>query len=328
MAVKYLLTSSCLQNGTLSLTRSVRPLVSGLSKVQFSDPDGETHEASVDEAGGKITGLASLYSKYGLKVNDTIWLSQTAPGVLKLETNSRATPAAPEPSSKPTGAVQPAAPTALHKHLEALGLGGHEQGEIYLAEAKMGRRQYRLALYSYTGEVKEAVAALVRAAAEYKFIVTSEDNLARIAGGLEGKVGVISGEALNSLAGLRKVMPVGPLDLEILLRSGRVDLAAVSSLEEELREKLGLRTEFSAVLVALSEYPPQQIFALEDHNETLRSFGVEPAQAAAILNALCGPPFYLLNQVGAGQYLMRVRVSEALSELAEYSEELKVRLGA
>jgi hypothetical protein len=327
MAVKYLLTSSCLQNGTLSLTRSIRPLVSGLIKVQLSDPDGETHEAAVDEAGGKITGLASLYGKYGLKVNDTIWLSQTAPGVLKLETNSRATPAAPEPLSKPTGMVQPAS-TTLHKHLEALGLGGHEQGEIYLAEAKMGRRQYRLALYSYTGEVKEAVAALARAVAEYKFIVTSEDNLARIVGGLEGKVGVISSEALNALAALRRVMPIGPLDLEVLLRSGRVNLAAVSSLEEELREKLGLRTEFSAVLVALSEYPPQQIFSLEDHNETLRSFGVEPNQAAAILNALCGPPFYLLNQVGAGQYLMRVRVSEALSELAEYSEELKVRLGA
>lgn len=327
MAVKYLLTSSCLQNGTLSLTRSIRPLVSGLSKVQLSDPDGETHEAAVDEAGGKITGLASLYGKYGLKVNDTIWLSQTAPGVLKLETSSRATPVVSEPMPKPAGVVQ-SAPTALHKHLEALGLSGHDQGGVYLAEAKMGRRQYRLALYSYAGEVKEAVAALARAAAEYKFIVTSEDNLARIAGGLEGKVGVISSEALNSLAGLRKVMPVGPLDLEILLRSGRVDLAAASSLEEELREKLGLRTEFSAVLVALSEYPPQQIFSLEDHNETLRSFGVEPAQAATILNALSGPPFYLLNQVGAGQYLMRVRVSEALSELAEYSEELKVRLGA
>ena len=132
--------------------------------------------------------------------------------------------------------------------------------------------------------------------------------MARIVGGLEGKVGVISSEALNALAALRRVMPIGPLDLEVLLRSGRVNLAAVSSLEEE--------------------YPPQQIFSLEDHNETLRSFGVEPNQAAAILNALCGPPFYLLNQVGAGQYLMRVRVSEALSELAEYSEELKVRLGA
>lgn len=324
MAVKYLLTGSCLQNGTLSLTRSIRPLVSGIGKVQLKDPDGETYELTVDENSNKIQGLAPVYAKYGLKTNDTIWLSQEAPGVLKLETGSRSVPVV---GQTPTPAA-PGAPRPAQRYLEALGLGGHAQGGVYLAEARMGQRQYRLAIYNYAGEVKEAVAALGRTVAEYKFIVTNEENLARIAAGLEGQVGVMSNEALSTLAGLCRVMPIGPLDLEALLRSGRIDLTAVSSLEEKLREKLGLRTEFSAVLVALSEYPPQQIFSLEDHSETLRSFGVDPAQASAILDALCGPPFYLLDQVSRGQYLMRVRVSQALSELAEYSLELKSRLEA
>lgn len=75
MTGRYVLTSNCLQTGSMHLTRSVRQfLQQNQPKVRFLDEDGETYEAVVDWAANQITGLGGYYAKRRLGVNEAIYL--------------------------------------------------------------------------------------------------------------------------------------------------------------------------------------------------------------------------------------------------------------
>ncbi|HEU4741829.1 MAG TPA: hypothetical protein VFS50_09585 [Meiothermus sp.] len=75
MTGRYVLTSNCLQTGSMHLTRSVRQfLKQNQPKVRFLDEDGETYEAVVDWVANQVTGLGGYYAKRRLGVNEAIYL--------------------------------------------------------------------------------------------------------------------------------------------------------------------------------------------------------------------------------------------------------------
>ena len=125
---------------------------------------------------------------------------------------------------------------------------------------------------------------------------------------------------------LKSAFPVGALDLEKLLREGRVDLESIATLETEISGVLGERGAFSAVLTLLSELSSQQIFLLGDVMPTAREMNLEPDHLQSVLETLSNPPFLLLKRLSPGEFLMRQSVSQALLEWTEYAQVMERRL--
>ncbi|MER3482215.1 MAG: hypothetical protein C4332_02685 [Meiothermus sp.] len=220
--------------------------------------------------------------------------------------------------------------------LEALGLSRESGGPPWTFRAALGRRTFTLALARF-GEVeaKELLAFRQSGRAQYAAIVAGESSrseaLSEIASvrpsGLgQGGLGYVSPEALSRLVKLQSAFPIGPLDLEKLLREGRVDLESIAGLEAEISGVLGERGAFSAVLTLLCELPPQQIFLLADLMPTAREMNLEPDHLQEVLETLSSAPFLLLKRLSPGEFLMRQSVDQALSDWTEYARVMERRL--
>ncbi len=365
MRARYVVTSTCIQSGTIRLTLSLRQMLSGRERVACQDEDGERLDCTVDWVRGVLDGLLPYFEKRRLQVNDVIWLTLDD-DVLTLEA-AAARKARPRPVARPAGragveevkamaAVEAAVPPAgvvaeppkrvrVTPHagekravkkpgyvqaLEALDLK-FTAGEAYdLFRAYLGRREYTLALGRY-GETDAADLLAVRRTGKADFVglVVPEARMAEAVAGLGGvRLALVSPEALSQLVSLKKLFPVGPVELERLLRAGRVDASAIARLAEEVRRWVGERAAFSAVLLALAEYTRQQVFFPEDVLANLGEGGWDRETVRAVLEALTGPPFLLLEKSGMGEYLLREPVADNLTHLAEYALSLKSRIAA
>jgi len=369
MRARYVVTSTCLQSGTISLTRSLREMFSGKEHVQCVDEDGETLECNVNWVSSVLEGLEPYFSKRRLQVNDVIWLTYED-GRVALEA-AAARKVRPRPIQRPQ--AEPAPPVAVEekvpvgherpapaggvnadtppaKRVRVTGRGEqrptsrpgyvraleklelkHQAADGYdLFRAYLGRREYSLALGRY-GEAQAADLLELRRTgkADHAALLVPEarrEEAARELGPL--RVVLLTPEALERLVSLKKLFPVGPVELERLLRHGSVDLEAVAGLAEEVRRWVGERAVFSAVLLALVEYNRQQVFFTEDVLANLGEGGWSQEQVRASLEALCGPPFLLLEKNGAGEYLLREPVADNLAHLAEYALSLRNRIVA
>ena len=367
MRARYVVTSTCLQSGTISLTRSLREMFSGKERVQCVDEDGETLECNVNWVSSVLEGLTPYFEKRRLQVNDVIWLTyedekvnleaaaarkvrprpvqqpvqQPAPPVRVEEkvpvAHERNVPVgagegnqAPPKRVRVTGRSERRAPVrpGYVQALEKLELK-HQPAENHdVFRAYLGRREYSLALGRY-GEAEPADMLEIRRTgkADYAAMLVPEVQRAEAQDRLGGlRVALITPEALERLVSLKKLFPVGPVELERLLKGGRVDLQTVAELAEEVRRWVGERAVFSAVLLALVEYNRQQVFFTEDVLANLGEGSWDQEQVRTVLEALTGPPFLLLEKTGPGEYLLREPVADNLAHLAEYALSLRNRI--
>ncbi len=370
MRARYVVTSTCIQSGTIRLTRSLREMFSGKERVRCVDEDGDALSCSVNWVEGVLEGLGPYFEKRRLQVNDVIWLTLDGDAVA-LEA-AAARKARPRPLARPAAELEPAAPveqkvpvpvqvptppketpaggppkrvrvtlhaggekkrTARPGHVQALQALElkHTPGEGHdLFRAYLGRREYTLAL----GRAGEAAAADLLAlrrtgGADYVALLVSEARKEETEAELGStRLALVTPEALARLVALKKLFPVGPVELERLLKGGRVDEEAVARLADEVRRWVGERAVFSAVLLALAEYTRQQVFFAEDVLANLGEGRWEPEQVRAVLEALTGPPFLLLERAGAGEYILREPVADNLAHLAEYALSLRSRIAA
>jgi len=372
MRARYVVTSSCLESGTISLTRSLREMLSGKEQIQCVDEDGEVMDCTVNWVSGVLDGLAPYFQKRRLQVNDVIWLTHednrisleaaaarkvrpravqqpqevqapqavkervavASEGTTAMSAETAGSTPAPSLSKRVrvTGRSERRAP-ARSGHvvaLENLELK-HQPGDGFdIFRAYLGRREYSMALGRY-GEVQPADMLELRRTGkvDYAALLVPEAKREEAARELSHlRVALITPEALEKLVALKRVFPVGPVELERLLKGGTIDLRTVAELADEMRRWVGERAVFSAVLLALVEYNRQQVFYTEDVLANLGDGNWDQEQVRSVLEALCGPPFLLLEKTGSGEYLLREPVADNLAHLAEYALSLRRRIVA
>ncbi|WP_337871494.1 hypothetical protein [Meiothermus sp.] len=365
MTARYVLTSACLTSGTMNLTQSLRVFLQGRDKIVLRDEDGETYDACVNWQHNRLEGLAPYYAKRRLGVNDKIALHLEG-GEIGLEAlTPSAKPARPRSTESERPRPQPAEPLpekpekrvkvtpypkevifphkpatsevpAFSADLEVLGFSRESSSAPWVFRAAMGRRTFHLALAKFGEmEAKELLSYRQQGRVQYAAIVVGESSkaeaLAEIAtvrpsGLLQVGLGYVSPEALQRLAKLRSAFPVGPLDIERLLREGRIDLEAIQGLENEISKVLHERGHFSAVLTLLADQRPQQVFLLADLMPMAREMNLEADHLQEVLQSLSSPPFLLLKRLSPGEFLMRQSVEQALADWAEYAQVMSRRL--
>lgn len=367
MSARYVLTSTCLNTGTMSLTHSLRNYLKDKDVITFRDEDGEIFETRVNWVANRIEGLGPYYNKRRLSVNEKVAL-HFEPEVIGIEAlTPAAKPAKPKAAGEPERQSPPAPTKPLPERpekrvvvtpypkevlfpqvplrtdvpnfaadLEALGFSRETAASPWVFRAALGRRTFSVALarFGETG-AKELLAFRQQGRAQYAAIVAGESSktealaemgAVRPSGLSQSGLGYVSPEALQRLVKLRGAFPLGALDIERLLREGRVDLESIQHLEHEISGVLGERGAFSAVLTVLSELTPQQVFMIGDLMPTAREMNLESDHVQSVLETLSSPPFLLLKRLSPGEFLMRQSVDNALAEWMEYSEVMAHRL--
>ncbi|GIW24051.1 hypothetical protein [Meiothermus sp.] len=365
MIARYVLTSTCLSSGTMNLTQSLRVFLQGKDRIALRDEEGEIYDGIVNWRQNRLEGLAPYYAKRRLNVNDKIALhlegdeiglealTPTAKSARPRATEvERSRPQLPEPTPEktekrikvtpyPKEVIFPHKPVAseapaFSADLEALGFSRESGSAPWVFRAALGRRTFHLALAKF-GEMdaKELLAYRQQGRVQYAAIVAGESSkpeaLAEIAavrpsGLVQMGLGFVSPEALQRLVKLRTAFPVGPLDVERLLREGRIDLESIQGLEREISAVLRERSHFSAVLTLLAEMPPQQVFLLADLMPMAREMYLEADHLQQVLESLSNPPFLLLKRLSPGEFLMRQSVEQTLADWVEYAEVMARRL--
>ena len=394
MTARYVLTSVCVQTGTMALTASLRQRLLGRERIRLVDENGEVYEGEVDWKAGVVRGIGLYYLKRRLGANEAILLHfrgeeielkalprtsvrtpapeklqqkpqlQDGPAPQKLKEKAKealksgrsqepwekpkesqersreevkavrekrvrggtATTTPSSPSNEGLLFSEPRAPTkALHppgatKDLRRLGLF-LEGGPPWVYEATLGRRRVVLALLRLgEGEVSSLKFHSQRGA--YVALLAPESEKASV----PKEVGFVSPEALSRLACLRTHFPITPLDLEALLKGGRVDLEAVEKLEDRVAAELSERGTFAAFLLFLSRKKLGEVFRLSELEAEALEEGLSPEVVRQGVELLSKPPFLLLKRLSPGEFLLRQKVEEALDDLRAFAENLKVRI--
>ncbi len=107
MTARYVLTSVCIQSGTMTLTASLRQRLQGRERVRFVDEDGEAFEVEVDWKGGLLKGLGPYYAKRRLAANEVVLLHFRGEEV-ELEALPRSLPRLERPREDPKEAKEEA----------------------------------------------------------------------------------------------------------------------------------------------------------------------------------------------------------------------------
>ncbi|GGM92071.1 hypothetical protein GCM10007092_01360 [Thermus composti] len=343
MTTRYVLTSACIQNGTMTLTLSLRRHLQGRERARFVDEDGEVYEVEVDWKAGVVRGLGPYYAKRRLAVNEAVLLHfrgeevelQAAPRSAPRGEPKEARPAPSLPPEEPKRRVRvtPYPKEVLFPHepkrleppgvSEDLGRLGFvlEGGPPWVYKASLGRRQVVLALLRL-GEGEPEDLKPFRRQGAYTAYLAPESQKASLPEG----VGFVSPEALSRLLRLKGRFPLSSLDLEDLLRQGRVDLEAVEALEDRLVAEFSERGAFASLLLLLAKKPMGEVFLLADLEAEALEEGLIPEVVRQGVETLAQPPFLLLKRLSPGEFLLRQGVEEALEDLMAFAQGLKARL--
>ncbi|GLV48272.1 hypothetical protein TJA_14280 [Thermus sp. LT1-2-5] len=347
MTARYVLTSTCIQTGTMALTLSLRQRLLGRERVRFVDEDGEVYEAEVDWKAGVVRGLGPYYAKRRLAVNEAILLHFRGEEVeLKAAPRSHGRSPVPEPArperqpEKEEGRLEkrrvrvtpypkevlfPHEPKALEppgvtEDLRRLGFV-LEGGLPWVYKAPLGRRQVVLALLRL-GEGEPGLLKPYRQEGSYAVYLAPESQKEAVPPGF----GYLSPEAVSRLVRLKGRFPLSALDLEDLLKAGQVDLEAVEALEDRLVAELAERGAFAALLLLLAKKPLGEVFLLSELEAEALEEGLIPEVVRKGVELLAQPPFLVLKRLSPGEFLLRQEVEEALSDLQAFAQGLKGRL--
>ncbi|SDF03338.1 hypothetical protein SAMN04488243_12129 [Thermus arciformis] len=344
MTVRYVLTSACIQSGTMALTASLRQRLLGKERVRFLDEDGEAFEAEVDWKGGLLRGLGPYYAKRRLAANEVVLLHFRGEEV-ELKALPRALPRLEKPREEPKEVkaeapqekrrvrVTPYPKEVLFPHepkaLEPPGITEDlrrlgfllEGGPPWLYKAPLGRRQVALALLRL-GEGRVEDLKPYRMQGVHVALLAPESEKEAVPPG----VAHLSPEAVSRLVRLKGRFPLSPLDLEDLLRQGRVDLEAVEALEDRLAAELAERGALAALLLLLARKRLGEVFLLPDLEAEALEEGLIPEVVRQGVELLVQPPFLLLKRLSPGEFLLRQEVEEGLRDLAAFAEGVLARL--
>ncbi|UZX14981.1 hypothetical protein KQ693_10165 [Thermus sp. PS18] len=362
MTARYVLTSTCIQTGTMALTVSLRQHLLGKERVRFVDEDGEVYEVEVDWKQGVVRGLLPYYQKRRLAVNETILLhfrgeevelKATPRGLPRLGQAESREPAQPErrearqaasgKDPKEIGDPKPEKrrvrvtpypkevlfPNEPQRALEPPGVTEDLRRLGFLLEGGPPwvykaplGRRQVLLVLLRPGEGEPSLLKSYRQQGAYVAILAPESQKEGV---LEG-VGYLSPEAVSRLVRLKARFPLSPLDLEDLLREGFVDLEAVESLEDRLVAELSERGAFAAFLLLLSRKSMGEVFLLADLEAEALEEGLIPEVVRQGVEVLSQPPFLVLKRLSPGEFLLRQGVEEALSDLEAFAQGLRGRL--
>ncbi len=345
MTARYVLTSVCIQSGTMTLTASLRQRLQGRERVRFVDEDGEAFEVEVDWKGGLLKGLGPYYAKRRLAVNEVVLLHFRGEEV-ELKALPRSLPRLERPREDPKEAkeeapkgerrrvrVTPYPKEVLFPHepkaLEPPGVTEDlrrlgfllEGGPPWLYKAPLGRRQVVLALLRL-GEGRVEDLRPYRAQGAHVALLAPESEKGAVPPGIP----YLSPEGVNRLVRLKGRFPLSPLDLEDLLREGRVDLEAVEALEDRLVAELSERGALAALLFLLARKRLGEVFLLQDLEAEALEEGLVPEVVRQGVELFAQPPFLLLKRLSPGEFLLRQEVEEALKDLGSFAQGVLARL--
>jgi len=198
------------------------------------------------------------------------------------------------------------------------GFDPERRGGVWVFWARMRRHGYSLALAREDEGRLEELRSLARGQVTYAGVITADEDA------VYPDLVVVTESALRALLGIAEGFPLSPGDLEPYLARGRLGVAEVTRIKEEVASMLGERAQFTAVLMALSGFKRGQVFLIEDLVPRVEGQGVDVV--ARMLEVLAGPPFFAVDGLGRGEYRLRAEVPQLLDGLAAYAERLRARL--
>ena len=83
---RYILTRSCIEEGSMRLLKFNESSFPESGPVQFVDDRGKEYAALVDRERMRVTGLGELYHDHNLGVNDVMTVTPAAPGRYEVAT--------------------------------------------------------------------------------------------------------------------------------------------------------------------------------------------------------------------------------------------------
>ncbi|MDV6373602.1 hypothetical protein ORD21_03195 [Deinococcus sp. ZS9-10] len=154
----------------------------------------------------------------------------------------------------------------------------------------------------------------------YRVLMCSEDQHPQ-------GVSRLTREAVAALTENARLAPLSPVDLRGYWKAGHVDLESAASVAELVSAHLAQRGIFSFVLLSLAQQPAHSVISVPRLADRLGS-GVNYAELGNVLETLTRAPFLALTPLPGGQYLMRVGVTDLLTDLAEYADGIRRRVRA
>ncbi|MDM7324575.1 MAG: hypothetical protein P3W93_006255 [Thermus sp.] len=363
MTARYVLTSNCIQTGTMTLTVSLRRYLLGKERVRFVDEDGEVYEVEVDWKEGVVRGLLPYYQKRRLAVNEAILLHfrgdevelKATPRSLARsgQTESRESTPPERREAKPEASqAEPLWAGDLRAEKRRVRVTPYPKEVLFPNEPKgvleppgvtedlrrLGflleegppwvykaslGRRQVVLVLLRPGEGEPGLLRTYRQQGAHVALLAPESQKETVPDG----VGYLSPEAVNRLVRLKARFPLSPLDLEDLLKEGRADLEAVEALEDRLVAELSERGAFAAFLLLLARKPMGEVFLLSDLEAEAVEEGLTPEVVRQGVEVLSQPPFLVLKRLSPGEFLLRQGVEEALSDLEAFAQGLRSRLG-
>ncbi len=217
----------------------------------------------------------------------------------------------------------------LRTMLEPLGfrivpLGG---GQVTLV-ADLGRRNYQVHVQLLpTGERLDWASLLAKrrsSTARYLAVIGDHRDLLRLTSPAElARATLWSWEGLERLRVLHGTVPVSPIDLESHFERDGLFESGLQRFEQGVAARVAERGATSEVLTRLANLRAPTVFLLE---ELATDAGMSRESVLRILERLAEAPFHLVARVDQGEFLLRMRVADALTNIGAYAASLRERL--
>jgi hypothetical protein len=206
--------------------------------------------------------------------------------------------------------------------VEALG-----HGQL-MAHADLGRRAYRVLVHTHPdGERLDWASLLARrrdSRATYLAVFGDHRDLVRIHAPAElARATLWAWSGVQRMLDLTRSVLISPVDLETHFERGGLFEHGLERFEQTIAKRIEERGAFSAVLTKLATLRAPAIFLLED---LAVDVDLPRDRLVRILDRLAEAPFHLVARVDSGEFCLRYRVSDALTQLAEYAGSLRERL--
>jgi len=217
----------------------------------------------------------------------------------------------------------------LRRVLEPLGfrLEPLGSGQVTIV-ADMGRRKYQVhAQLLPTGERLDWAALLAKrrsSTARYLAVIGDHHDLLRLTSPAElARATLWSWAALDRLHVLHGTVPLSPIDLESYFDHDGLFEVGLERFENSVSERVAERGATSRVLTRLANLRAPTVFLLE---ELASDADMSREGVLRILERLAEAPFHLVARVDQGEFLLRMRVADALGNLSAYAESLRQHL--
>lgn len=221
-------------------------------------------------------------------------------------------------------AVRRARSVLEHVGFRVEGLG---HGQL-MAYAELGRRTFRVLVHTLPEAARLDWASLLArrrdTGARYLAVFGDHRDLVRLHAPAElARATLWSWAGIQRMTDLSRTVLVSPVDLETYFERGGLFEHGLQRFEQAVAKRIAERGSFSAVLEKLASMRAPTIFLLED---LAADVDLQRDQLLRILDRLGDAPFHLVDRVDSGEFCLRYRVSDALTQLSHYALSLRDRI--